>query len=290
MSEETKGQESAAFATGAGVDQVAAALALGGASREGADAFLKKQGRLVELQTLDLMREDKLRHWSLRVRHISDVLKLSFELAAALIATAIVIFIGVSVWSATRDQSLVIESFDVPSDWATRGLTGKVAAGQLLHRLVLMQDATDTARPANSYQNNWGDDFQVQIPDTGVSLGEAVRYLHQWLGHETRISGEIYRTAKGIALTTSVGDTSTTFEGPESSVGTLMQKAAEAVYAQTQPYRCGTYFANHGRLQEAQAVYQSATASDFRQRTGVGPSRTSFRQVCQRRLSWRNFR
>ena len=43
--------------------------------------YLRAQTRLADLQSEDLKREDKLRHWSLRVRHVSDVLKLGFEMA-----------------------------------------------------------------------------------------------------------------------------------------------------------------------------------------------------------------
>ena len=65
------------------------AFAMGAASREEADAFLRKQGRLAEEQTVlvrlqaeDLRREDRLHHWSLRVHHVSDAMQLAFELAA----------------------------------------------------------------------------------------------------------------------------------------------------------------------------------------------------------------
>ena len=60
---------------------------------EEARALLRKQARLVDLQSADLEREDTVRHWSLRVRHISDVLKLGFELAGAAVG---------GTWSAQR--------------------------------------------------------------------------------------------------------------------------------------------------------------------------------------------
>ena len=221
-----------------------------GTNSEEARVLLRKQARLVDLQIADLEREDKVRHWSLRVRHVSDVLKLAFELAAAGVVTAIVLFIAGTVWSAVHDNGLVIEPFDVPADFAQRGLTGKMLAGQLVDRLAQMQDATNSARPAASYRNNWGNDIKVQIPDAGISVGEFDRYLHEWLGRQTRISGELYRTPKGIAVTARVGDRSATLEGEESSLGTLLQKTAEAVYGQTQPYRYATYLSRHDRIAE----------------------------------------
>ena len=50
MSEETEGQDTGAEAAASGVDPAAVALALGGASREDAHDFLKKQGALVDDQ------------------------------------------------------------------------------------------------------------------------------------------------------------------------------------------------------------------------------------------------
>ena len=40
---------------------------------------------------------------------------------------------------------------------------------------------------------------------TGVSVGEIYRFLRGWLGHETRVSGEITRSGDGIALTARIG-------------------------------------------------------------------------------------
>ncbi|HEX3673824.1 MAG TPA: hypothetical protein VHU87_06085, partial [Rhizomicrobium sp.] len=107
----------------------AASLALGSAHETldpRAAAFLEKQGRLIELQIEDLRREDAIRHWSLRVRHIGDVLKVAFEIAAAFIVIVLAVGIGAALWSATQADGLVVQAFSVPPDLAGRGLTGEV--------------------------------------------------------------------------------------------------------------------------------------------------------------------
>jgi len=180
----------------------AEALALGahGTLDPRAAAYLVKQARLTELQIADLEREDALRHWSLRVRHVSDVMKLTFELSAAFVVLVLVGLICMTLWKAAHDDSLVIQAFSVPPDLAARGLTGEAIAAQVQDRLAAIQDAVQTSRPANSYASNWGDDVKVQIPDTGMSIGEFYRLLVSWFGSETRISGEVYRTPQGIAM------------------------------------------------------------------------------------------
>jgi tetratricopeptide (TPR) repeat protein len=250
------------YPAGAGA-AVAGALAAGAdpASRARADAFLEEQTRLARLQVEDMQAENRLRHWSLRVRHISDVMKLAFELALAFILLAIAVGLGAAIWNASQDDGLVVESFSVPPDLSGRGLTGEVVAAKLLDKLSALQAATVSNRASSSYANNWDGDIKLQIPDTGISIGEFNRSLHAWLGHQTRITGEIWRTPTGLAVTARAGnDTSPTFTGAEADLDRLMQAAAESVYRATQPYRYAVYLTNANRAKEAEAAYRALIA------------------------------
>jgi tetratricopeptide (TPR) repeat protein len=210
-----------------------------------AAAYLEEQTRLARLQAKDLEREDKLRHWSLRVRHVSDVMKLAFEISGAIVLITLVVFLISAIWTAANDSSLVIEAFSVPPEMAARGLTGQAIAAQLQDKLSAMQSGTDSARPETSYANNWGDDIKVEIPNTGVSIGEFYRYLAKWLGHQTHITGEVYRTKDGaVAVTARTGDDAATITGPEANLDKLMQAAAEKIYRRTQPYRYAIFLGN----------------------------------------------
>jgi len=238
-------------------------LALAVASRDKADAFLDAQTDVARLQAEDMRREDAIRHWSLRVHHISDVLKLSFELALALILGAIVLLIAVTAWSAAHEDGLVIEAFSVPPDMAAQGLTGQAIAAKLQDRLAAMQSETDSARPATSYSNNWGNDIKVQIPDTGVSISEFYRMLTAWFGHQSHITGEIYRTRVGISISVrESGDGGDTVTGSEANLEALVEKAAESIYARTQPYRYAVYVQYRGRVDAARRAYRAIIAND----------------------------
>jgi tetratricopeptide (TPR) repeat protein len=251
VAEKTESPKSGAAGGGESADPAAIALALSGASREDADVFLKKQGRLTDLQIGDLEREDQVRHWSLRVHHISDMMKLSFEFAAAFILLAAATFLGVALWTAAHDKSLIVDAFDVPPDLAARGLSGKVMASRIEDRLSWMQAHTITSRPASTYRHDWGDDIKVQIPDTGVSIGELYHYLVGWLGDQTHITGEIWRTQNGIALTTRAGSNpGPVLTGADSDLDSLIVKAAEQIYRQTQPYRYIAFLDRQGRIPE----------------------------------------
>ncbi len=52
-----------------------------------------------------------------------------------------------------------------------------------------------------------------------------------------------------------------TFEGPAAGLDTLVAEAAEATYAQTQPYRYASVSAAHGKPDEALAAYQRLARS-----------------------------
>jgi tetratricopeptide (TPR) repeat protein len=249
---------------------VATGAILAAASREKADAFLEEQTRLARLQADDLSREDAVRHWSLRVRHISEVMKLTFELAMGFVVIAFLLLICTTVWKAAHDNSLVIEAFSVPPDLAARGLTGQAIAAQIQDSLSAMQAATVSARPESSYANNWGNDIKVQIPDTGVSVSEFYRLLVSWLGHQTHISGEVWRIGDQISITARVGeDAASTVAGKENNLATLLRQAAEAIYERTQPYRYSAYLEEQGpsHFSEVQKILKTlVTDGDLRER------------------------
>jgi len=258
---------------GTGSSQAAAFAALAYASREKADAFLDEQTRLAReqaevarLQAEDLRREDKLRHWSLIVRHISDVVKVTFEVALALVVVGIVAGLAALLWTAAHDDSLVIEAFSVPPELAARGMTGQTIAAQLQDKLAAMQAATNSSRPAKSYANNWDGGIKVMIPDTGISIGDFYRTLAGWFGNQTHITGEVYRTKDGLAITSrSNGAGGATVSGSEADFDKLLDKTAEAVYSHTQPYRYAVYLASTGRMPLAMPLYIALAANGSRE-------------------------
>lgn len=227
---------------------------------EEARTLLREQARLARVQADQLSEEAVLMRWSLRLRHASELMKFAFELSVALVLIAIVAALGTSMWSAAHDNGLVIEAFSVPPNLAARGLNGEVVASQFLDKLTRMQAETNSIRPAGTYRNNWGDDIKVEIPDTGISISELSRYLRQWLGHETHITGEVFSVPSGIAVTARARDSGATFTGKEGDLDSLLQKAAEAIYAETQPYRYAAFLDEMGRYREAMVALTKLAA------------------------------
>jgi tetratricopeptide (TPR) repeat protein len=225
-------------------------------------AFLRDQSELLKLQKQHLEEEHALRLAHLRnqvreegIRRLGMHLRVGFQIFLVLAATVVGIGALIMIRDAIDDHGLVVEAFSVPPDLARDGLTGEVTATRFLDKLQAMQTATTSERPADSYQYNWGSDIKVEIPETGLSLREFSKLLRDRFGHADHITGEVIRTATGIALTARFGDaTPATVTGQESDFDELANKAAEAVYRTSQPYRFAQFLFEHERGAESLGV------------------------------------
>jgi Tfp pilus assembly protein PilF len=250
MSEETTASE--------GADPAALSLALAGASRAEADGYLRDQRHHLHEQ-LKQIHLDIFEKW----------LGVALRLATLFVGIGAATGVCLMVWDAAHSNGLLIEPFSVPPDMAQKGLTGQVIASQVQDRLTEMQAATLSFRPTRSYANNWGNDIKVEIPETGVSIGEFRRFLRDWLGHDTHITGEVWHSDSGLAISARTsGERGATFSGTPSDLDGLVQKAAEHVYDQTQPYRYANYLRGLSRTEEARARFQRLTSSGSAEERG----------------------
>jgi hypothetical protein len=249
MSEESEGQDTGAEAVAGGADPAAVALALGGASREEADAFLKDQRALIATQQRHAHEQFK----QLRIGTWEKRFGLLLRIATGFVGLIVAAGLTYMIWDASQSSGLLIEPFSVPPDLAARGMTGQVVAAKLLDHLSEMQAQTNSTSPLKSYSKDWGQaGIKLDIPETGVSLTELDDFLREKLGHDTYITGEIVRTAIGVSLTARTsGEGAESTTGSEADLDRLVQKLSENVYRLTQPYRYGGYLAGHDRLAEA---------------------------------------
>ncbi len=126
--DEAEGLESGstgADAAGAsGVDPAAMALALAGAGREEANAFLKKQGALIDDQRDHLHEQRHLLLSRLRLGRFSDRVKAALQVMTVVVGAAILIGLGAAAWNASQADGMVVDAFSVPPQFAQSGITG----------------------------------------------------------------------------------------------------------------------------------------------------------------------
>ena len=243
--------------------------------------YVEKQSLLVDVQIRHLDEERRLAIEAAKRKRYADRIRNGLITGAAIIACSVVVGLAIMVWDAAHDSGLVVESFAVPPDLAQQGMTGQVVANQLLDEIAEMQISADTPRPAASYANNWGNDFKVEIPETGVSIGELDRFLRAKLGHITRIKGAIYRSSDGLTVLARAGEVSNiVMTGREQDFNKLLQETAKAIYSRTQPYRYAVWLIRHDQIDEAmQAMRRLLNVGDSTDRlwalSGLGAFATN---------------
>ena len=185
MSEETEGQDTGAEAVAGGVDPAAVALALNGASREDAGAFLKDQRALIADQRHHLHEQLK----QLKLGIFSQRISIALKGLTALVGLMAVIALGVAVWNASQADGLVVEAFSVPPSLAASGLSGDAVSLDITDRVNTIRDNVNgrSLAASRSARQEGGDEVKVEIPETGVSLMQAWRYLKLWLGDERHV-------------------------------------------------------------------------------------------------------
>lgn len=238
-------------------DAVDVAMGLAGDS-EAARTLLAKHGRLIDAQ----IRGERLEHTNKRAM-------IAFRSVLAIGALALIAGFAWMVMNARSDRGLVIQALSVPPDLAARGLTGEAMAANLADKLAAIDSTARSFRSPKTMTVNWGDDVKIQIPETGVSIGELDAFLRRMLGHQTTIGGAVFRTPEGLRLTVRAGGSGAVEQtGTDATLEAMIQKAAEGVFAQTQTYRYSKYLEFKGRTDEAMKVVRdlAATSDDPKER------------------------
>jgi hypothetical protein len=218
-------------------------------------ALTKKQASLTGLQEHHLHDESKHQHLAL----IEERIKIAWKLLTTLVVFLILGGMIWAVWEASQQRGLTIEAFGVPEDMAKQGFTGEVIASQILDRLNILQFETTGSAGLNAYGKGSRDDLRVEIPETGISLGEVFRFLAERLGSTTKVSGEVVTTKTGVKLTARpAGGEAFAVEGPVEEFDALVDRLAEGLLKQTQPWRYAEYLDRHGRDAEARDVLLGA--------------------------------
>ncbi len=275
LGEEEEKPEVEATETLAGADAFAAAVAAKlagndpGVARK-TEAFLSEQTELLKVQKDHLKDEHSARLQYLRgqarevdIRRFGLRLRVGFQLMLALIATVIGIGLVVIIRDAVTSRQVVVEPFRIPSTLAARGIDGAIVASGLLDELGRLQDATRSNSAARGLTGAWTGNIKLDVPETGISIGEISRLLRERFGHDVRIDGDLVETsAGGLALTVrGNGVPPKTFDGTAAELGKLTIAAAEYVYSKSQPARWASYLNTHGRYAESIAFCRSAIGS-----------------------------
>ena len=247
--------ETGAPRPGAG-DAAAAAIAMNADASTAEDArlYLREQTRLARLQSDNLIEQNAFELSHLRWRRLNDQLSGAFRIILVVLGLAVLAGLAALLWNASEADGLIVDSFSAPADFAARGMGGDVLANDLINRLAEVRKITLAHSISNSSDVSLnGNDIRVDIPDTGISLGEVWRLLRRWLGHEKHLTGSLRELPDGkVALHAAFADgTRLDVSGPAGDLDKLEQDLAEQVFTHFDPSNVVLYLWGTGRPQEA---------------------------------------
>jgi tetratricopeptide (TPR) repeat protein len=190
------------------------------------------------LQRQALLIEADLRHrgWQIARERAATWLTGLTVLAGLAVAVAL----AVMMWTASRADGVVVRAFTTPAELAQTGLGGEALAQRFLDRINAHQYATRSTslQRASGFSGAGDESLRVEIPNTGISLGDLQTFLRGWLGHEKSITGSLSRGASDLVLVVRLsGYPPVQVTGPEPDLPVLLQKAADEVYALADPMR-----------------------------------------------------
>jgi hypothetical protein len=126
-----------------------------------------------------------------------------------------------------------------------------------------MREATRTASVSKrDLASAWSHEVKVSLPEAGISLTELSRLLRERLGHDIHIGGALLQTNSGGLALTVRGDgvAPKTFTGFSDDLDSLSVKAAQYVYAESQPVQWSIYLENEFRYADEVAFIKSVYA------------------------------
>jgi tetratricopeptide (TPR) repeat protein len=255
------------------LDPTAAALAAEAAKSDPelaqeASAYFRKQSHLVEVQTEHLHEQRVVNLQLLILRRFGERLRLGLQVLVILLASVIGIGIVIMIRDAVDSRSVVIDPFEIAPNIAAEVPSGKIVAAGLLDVLTRIQAASRSNIEHRNLSNAWTNEISIEVPETGISIGQLERVLKARFGHDQHIEGDLVKTGAGqLALTVrGTGILPKTFTREAGSLDTLLTQAGEYVFGQSQPGLWAAYLTNNDRDDEAirfaQGAYNTVAASE----------------------------
>ncbi len=216
-------------------------------------ALFREQRELLKAQRRTVESEHEIfeREWGPRLFGMR--LRVAFQVFVALVASIFGLGGAMIIRDALTSHRVIVDPFHSPPPLEERGIDGAVVASGLLDELSRLQDATRSTVQKLDQASGWSSEVKLEVPETGISLGEISRLLKERYGHDVHIEGDLIETpGGGLALTVrGNGVPASTFEGSATELRKLVTLAAEYVYAKSQPARFAYYLQNSGRNEEA---------------------------------------
>src|SRR5580658_977949 len=215
--------------------------------------YLDQQHTLVKLQVKHFDEEHRLGIAAAKRKRFADRIRNTIAAGVLLILGMVLLGFLWMTMDAMRSRQVVVEPFEVAPGLAVRDVSGRIVASRVLDELIRLQAATRSSTEKARLTNGWDGEIKIEVPQTGLSVGEISQILRDRFGHDVRIAGDLVETpAPGLALTVrGTGFVPKTFSGGATDPVKLIRDAAEYIYGQSRPALWAGYLAGNGRYAEA---------------------------------------
>ena len=251
----------------AGSDAFAAAVAAGISNYNPEVAaktavFFEEQTELVKAQRKSVETEHKYFQVEWGPRLLALRLRTGFQIFFALFATVIGMGLAIVIYTAIQSRSVVIDPIDIAPNVAADVPSGKIVAAGLLDVLTKIQAASRANIEHRNLSNAWTNQISIDVPETGISIGQLERMIKTRFGHDQHVEGDLVKAPAGLALTVrGTGILPKTFTGETGALDKLVRQGGEYVFSQSQPGLWAAYLTNNDRNDEAILFAQRAYAT-----------------------------
>jgi hypothetical protein len=139
--------------------------------------MFRKQTEVLEIQKKNLEAEYEFFEAEWGPRLLALRLRTGFQIFLGLFASVIGVGLAIMAYSAVHSRSVVIDAFDIAPNLATQVPSGKIIAAGLLDVLTQIQAANRSSAEHRALSNAWTNDIAIEVPETGVSVGQLERTL-----------------------------------------------------------------------------------------------------------------
>jgi Flp pilus assembly protein TadD len=228
------------------------------------EAFFEAQTELARDQRHHMAIQFKLEHRARFLDVWSKRLKLLLQAMTVAVGALAAFAVGALAWQAHEDRALTIAAVDAPPDFAARGLSGRVLAGQLQDMLARMQRETVDLNAPARVRAAEEREIRVEMPEAGLSLAEVQSLLQQWLSRRIEVQAALSHPpeveAGALVATVRAGEEpGVQLVQTDGNVDAALQKAAEHVYQDIYPARYANWLDQHGRTEEALPILRRLT-------------------------------
>ena len=200
-----------------------------------------------------------------RLKKIENQITSLFTIFSRLFLLVIALTAAYLIYKSLRNDSYVIQPFQVPTQLEASGYNGAVFARKLQDRVAEVKtNIGSTKTDSIQFQANEKPDLKVDVVGFGLSLNSLTYHLKSLLGREINmIAGELTDMNGQLSLTMRMtGYESKTIQknylgAQHKTLDSLLEEGAKYIIKNTDPYRIAVYHYNHKEYSKSlQIIHQ----------------------------------